>query len=163
MASGLCKQSEFVDIALLPGVATTTCHAGAFGADANHCAGNEPNMTDNLNRKLSATGLLYCKPAQGADTKHSQEYADALAWEILTSLRSWLHRREPQRFGRYDGRARGLHADGGGRQRRDRDWRSWLADASTHPLRCSRVHSLMASAHGTLHVSSPRRCHRQDR
>ena len=66
------------------------------------CAGNEPNMTDDLNRKLSATGLLCCKPAPGADTKHSQELADALAWEILTSLRSWLHRREPQRFGHYD-------------------------------------------------------------
>ena len=109
--SRLWKQTEIVEVTSTPGVGVTTCHAGAFGAESRdgqpvqktlRFAGNDPDIINDLTRKLSQTDLLYCKPIQGSDTKASQVYPDAMAWQIVQSLREWIRRRDPQRFGFFE-------------------------------------------------------------
>ena len=93
-----------------PTVWSVVLDSGAWGGEVDGMmikkpmkfVGNLPGLDEVLHRRLTPMQKTYCTPIEGSMTKKSQEYPDALCHAILSSLKAWIHEKEPQRFAHYN-------------------------------------------------------------
>ena len=93
-----------------PSVWSVVLDSGAWGGEIDgkmikkpmRFVGNLPGLDEVLHRRLTPIQKMYCTPIEGSMTKRSEEYPDALCHAILSTLRSWIQEKEPQRFAHYD-------------------------------------------------------------
>lgn len=105
--SELWQNPQVIRLSQMPGVWEIVVDAGAFGATNQSgqpvakpykFMGNMPGMDTLLARRLLPHERQQCVPIQGRDTKHSEEYPEALCRAILRILQQYTRQQEPHRF-----------------------------------------------------------------
>ena len=109
LKSRLWDEESIQDLWHLPDVDSTTCDAGAYGAESvdgfpivkpHRWIGNGKFILGRLNQKMTPEQKVFAKPIQGKDTAKSGEYCQGLVNAILQGLLQEARSRNPARFQR---------------------------------------------------------------